>query len=299
MAIFSRRSASKAVPTPNQVPEAAVLGRGPGAPNSSDGPVPVIDQVFSPEEIATYYDEWNERYEAVFGQVFQHLKAADEDQLLDHLAASMQLADGERVIDAGCGIAGPARHFAEMRSVRIDAVTVSAVQAERARQLVASGGLAGQVTVHTGDFHRLDEVVGAGDADLVYFLESLVHAHDPATVLGAAFRSLRPGGRVYIKDFYRGRVDDPDEQGVIDECVEATNRICRLTIRDVADMERWISSAGFEIEMVQPLGVADYSIEDGHEFCRRYDLDVAAGRDYTTTFYLDNREILARRPTSS
>ena len=260
------------------------------------GPEPVIDQTFPVDDVAEYYDAWTERYEAVFGDVFQHLKAADHDQLLGHMAEVAQLVDGDRVIDGGCGICGPARHFARLCDVTIDAVTISPVQVERGRELVARDGLSEQITVHVGDFHNLDQVVEPGSSDLVFFMEALVHSHDPLEALRSAFRVLAPGGRVYIKDFYRGRSDDPAAQRVIDECVEATNRICHLTIRNTDDMERWVREAGFEIEVSQPLATPMYSIEDGHEFCRRYDLDVAAGRDFTTTFYLDNLEIRARKP---
>lgn len=260
------------------------------------GPAPVIDETFPAEDVARYYDEWTERYEAVFGEVFQHLKAGDQDQLLDHMVDVAAMADGERLVDAGCGVAGPARHFARRRAVTIDAVTVSPGQADRARHLVAESDVAGRIAVHVGDFHDLAAVVEPGSADLVYFLEALVHSHDPLTALRSAHAVLRPGGRLYVKDFYRGRSDDPAAQRVIDECVEATNRICHLTIRNTEDVRGWITEAGFAIEVDQALAVPEYSIADGHEFCRRYDLDVAAGRDFTTTFYLDNLEILAVKP---
>ncbi|MEZ5138991.1 MAG: methyltransferase domain-containing protein [Acidimicrobiales bacterium] len=270
-------------------------GGAPAPDAGPEGPEPVIDETFSVEDVARYYDDWNERYEAVFGDVYQHLKAADHDQLLDHIAEVAQVADGQRIVDAGCGICGPARHVAGRFDVAIDAVTISPLQAERARELVARDGLDHRIVVHVGDFHRLDEVVGA-DHDLVYFLEALVHAHDPRAALASAWRALRPGGALYVKDFYRGRGADAAGQRVIDECVEATNRACHLTIRDADDVLGWVAEVGFEIEVAQPLAVPVYSIEDGHEFCRRYDLDVAAGRDFTTTYYLDNLEILARKP---
>lgn len=254
-----------------------------------------VTETFPAEDVAEYYDEWNERYEAVFGDVFQHLQAVDTDELLGHMAEVAGLRSGDRVLDAGCGVCGPARDFVRRVGVEIDAVTVSEVQAERARELVEADGASDRITVHVGDFHRLDELFPPATFDVVYFLESLVHAHDPLRVLNAARTVLKPGGLLYVKDFYRGRSDDADEQRVIDECVAATNQICRLTIRNTEDMIRWIEDAGFEIEVSQALAVSQYSIDDGHEFCARYDLDVAAGRDFRTTFYLDNLEIRARR----
>lgn len=255
-----------------------------------------VRRTFSSEDVARYYDEWNDRYEAVFGDIYQHLQATDRDELLSHMAEVAELADGERVVDAGCGICGPAIAFASRADVTIEALTVSPLQAERARERVREAGLAERITVTVGDFHRLDESVPEASVDLVYFLESLVHAHDPESVLRSAHRVLRPGGRIYVKDFYRGRSEDPDEQRVIDECVAATNAICHLTIRDTSAMLGWIAEAGFEVEVSQALAVSAYSIDAGHEFCERYGLDVAAGRDFRNTFYLDNLEIRARKP---
>ena len=255
-----------------------------------------VGQTFSADDVARYYDEWNERYEAVFGDIYQHLQAPDTDELLGHMAEVAQLSDGDHALDAGCGICGPARDFARRADVRIDAVTVSPLQADRAREKVHEDGLDERITVHVGDFHHLDQLFDPGTFDLVYFLESLVHAHDPRQVLSSAFTVLKPGGRLYVKDFYRGIAPDEEGQRIVDECVAATNEICHLTIRDTAEMLEWIRDAGFEVEVSQALAVSAYSIDAGHEFCARYDLDVAAGRDFRTTFYLDNLEIRARKP---
>lgn len=256
-----------------------------------------LDRTFPADDVAAYYDDWTGRYEAVFGDIFQHLQAADIDELLGHMADVAGLADGMRVVDAGCGICGPASWFASHFDLTIDAVTVSPQQAERARAVVADRGLSDRITVHVGDFHDLGSLFPAASVDRVYFLESLVHAHTPQTVLSGVHQILRPGAKVYIKDFYRGKSpDDPAYQTVIDECCAATNRICHLTIRDTEEMLAWVAGAGFEVEVSQALAVSAYDISAGHEFCLRYGLDVAAGRDPTTTFYLDNLEILGRKP---
>src|SRR6202000_2902971 len=80
-------------------------------PHAEKRPAPVIDETFSADDVAAYYDDWNERYEAVFGDVYQHLKAGDHAQLLDHMLDIAAMAPGEHLVDAGCGVCGPARYF--------------------------------------------------------------------------------------------------------------------------------------------------------------------------------------------
>ena len=225
-------------------------GRCPGADHHRRVHQPRIDQTFSAEDVAAYYDDWNERYEAVFGDVFQHLKATDHDELLGHMAEVAGIADGQSLVDAGCGIVGPARHFARRHR-----------RAHRCRHGVPGPGAAGpgaggrdaglddRITRACGGLPPPRRGGGARSVDLVYFLEALVHAHDPAQACGPAFAVLGPGGRLYVKDFYRGRSDDPAAQRVIDECVEATNRICHLTIRNTEDVLGWVAEAGFTVEV--------------------------------------------------
>lgn len=254
-----------------------------------------VNATFPPEDIAAYYDEWNDRYEESFGQVFQHLQVSDPDHFFNHLASSAHLADGERILDAGCGVCGPAIEFARRFAVDIDAVTVSPIQQARARGNIDRAHLGNRVRVSVGDFHRLEDLFQPHTFDLVYFLESLVHSHDPLAALRSAFTVLRPGGRLYIKDFYQGQAEDLEGQRAIDECIAATNQVCHLTIRDFDDVLAWVLAAGFELEMVQPFGAMPYDISAGHRFCEVNGLDVAAGRDFTSTYYLDSHEILARR----
>lgn len=254
-----------------------------------------VSRTFAPRDIAQYYDEWNAAYEASFGDVFQHLQTTDRAQLFDHLAEAAGVIDGDRILDAGCGVCGPAVEFARRADVAIDAVTLSAVQVERARENVERAGLNGRIAVHLGDFHRLDELFAPASFDLVYFLEAFVHSDDPLAALRSVHEVLRPGGRIYIKDFYRGQATSDDDRRIIDECVAATNAICHLTIRDFDDVLGWLSEAGFDIEWSRPFAAMPYDISAGHAFCAANDLDVAAGRDFTTTYYLDSHEVLAQR----
>jgi ubiquinone/menaquinone biosynthesis C-methylase UbiE len=118
------------------------------------------------------------------------------------LARAAGLSAGDRVLDAGCGVCGPAIDIArEITGIRIVGVTLVRRQADTARTLVTSARLCGRVHVTCADYHQLPFADGSFDA--VLFLESLGYAATIATPLVEARRVLRPGGTLYVKDVFR------------------------------------------------------------------------------------------------
>jgi cyclopropane fatty-acyl-phospholipid synthase-like methyltransferase len=119
-----------------------------------------------------------------------------------YLAELAGVAPGDRILDAGCGVGGPALAIARaMPDVVIDGVTVSEVQAKMARERIAAAKLADRVRVHLADFHRLpfpDE-----SFDVVLYLEVTGYSPDQAALYRETARVLRPGGTVYVKDLFR------------------------------------------------------------------------------------------------
>ena len=67
----------------------------------------------NPKDVAEYYNQWNERYRSIYGEVIQAFRPTDTHQLLQYTMQSMGLQDGMKLIDAGCGFAGPSVFFAE------------------------------------------------------------------------------------------------------------------------------------------------------------------------------------------
>jgi SAM-dependent methyltransferase len=158
------------------------------------------------------------------------------------LAARAGVADGERLLDLGCGVCGPAADIATAwPTVRIDAITVSPVQAALAADRLAAAGLADRVTPHCLDYHALP--FPDASFDLVYFFESSGYTWDPVRLFREVHRVLRPGGRVYIKDlFARPGPYTADEQADID----GVNRLWAM--RQVPTMPDWqarLEAAGF------------------------------------------------------
>lgn len=226
-----------------------------------------------PADVGEYYDQWTEKYLADFGSSIQAHRPSREDDLLDYLMRRAGIRDGQRLLDAGCGICGPARHFAARRDVTIEAITISPLQAKMARERNAAARLDQRIRVTHGDFHQLASLYGREQFDLVYFLESLSHSARPADVLRSVYEVLRPGGIVYIKDFFVLEKDDPAEQRRVLEVIERIDRTFAVKTVWPAQMEELLRAAGFfRLFTSKPEFVVDNSVWQSFAGKHQFDL---------------------------
>lgn len=154
--------------------------------------------------VAQYYDEATPDYLQHVGDVLQGamMTGAPFDsapqRTLDFIAREAGLADGQHVLDAGCGVCGPAVYFARLfPSMRIKAVTISPVQFQAALGRIWRAGVELRIKAVLGDMHDLED---DGVFDRVLFLESAGHSQDRPALWSMAHRALKPGGILYIKD---------------------------------------------------------------------------------------------------
>lgn len=204
--------------------------------------------------VRRYYDEWTGRYLDAFGDVFQAARAERDEDLIDYFIRSAGIKDGMRLLDAGCGVCGPSIKIAKIMNVAIDAVTISPVQAELARKKVQESGLSDRITVHLGDYSDLDTIFGSALFDRIIFLESLCHASRLKEVARGCQVVLRPGGQVYIKDFYRKHQSDPSRRAWADVVIDRVKREFVLSVRDVAEVRNALAGAGLEEISCRPIG---------------------------------------------
>ena len=151
-------------------------------------------------DVGEFYDEYTDKFLKVYGQVIQAFRTHDVTKLLDYQIGVMQLREGMKVVDAGCGVCGPAIYFAQKTGVEIHAVTISREQYEQSVAAVKAAGLEHRVFVYHGDYHDLEKVTGRKDVDVVYFLESFGHSPQHALAVDSAWKVLKQGGLLYIKD---------------------------------------------------------------------------------------------------
>ncbi|MCO5231416.1 MAG: class I SAM-dependent methyltransferase [Chitinophagales bacterium] len=220
----------------------------------------------TPQKVQSYYDEWTDRYMKVFGDTFQSFRTVDLPTLFDYIIAGSEMKDGQNVIDAGCGVCGPAIYFAKKMNVNIQAITISEYQSQIAQKNIQEAApLKGKVDVRQGDFHHLDNYYLAESIDLIYFLEALTHSIDIPKVFENCYKVLKLGAKVYIKDLYYNEVDDKKMRKEVDIAVQNVNRDFFLHIENISVVKEAALQAGFRIKMCRPLQIPYYT-EIGTQF---------------------------------
>ena len=227
----------------------------PRAPTETPPPPPPS----TAERVGEFYDQTHEKFLQVYGEVIQAFRTRDVAKLLDYQIGSIGLASGQHVLDAGCGVCGPAIYFCRTAGVTVEAVTASKTQAAHARRRIEEEGLAGKVAVRQASYQDLATLFPAESFDAVYFLESFGHSDDIERTLGAVWPVLKQGGTLYIKDLFRKEPSIPAHAAKIDEEIRKINAAYHYNVPDLYHFLRIVRKLGY---IVQFLKTIDLPLED-------------------------------------
>jgi O-methyltransferase StaMB len=160
------------------------------------------------EKARKYYEEIEAFYVSLYGPNFHHGYWPSPDDgttyeralnnLTDQIISRVGVGAGDRVLDVGCGMGGPAIRLARTTGARVTGISNVASQIRQATALAEAEGMAELVTFELADALALPLPDASFDAAIA--VESLIHMpRDP--VLGEIARILRPGGRLVAADF--------------------------------------------------------------------------------------------------
>jgi len=155
------------------------------------------------KEIKNHYREYTSIYLEVVNSAIQSHRSANEEIMLDYYFDTLKIKSGQKLLDAGCGVCGPAIYFAKKADIHVDAINISETQIEIAQYKIKEAGLENKIQAITGDFHQLKCYYANNTFDLVYFLESYGHCLNHKKLLESSVSVLKSNGLLYIKDYFQ------------------------------------------------------------------------------------------------
>ena len=128
-----------------------------------------------------------------------HTRGAEATASLARRAA---IAAGDRVLDVGGGVGGPARMLAATTGCHVTVLDLTPAYARVGAQLTVGAGLTERVRFATGDATAMPFADGA--FDVVWTQHSTMNVADKARLYAETRRVLRPGGRLAMHEIVAG-----------------------------------------------------------------------------------------------
>lgn len=186
----------------------------------------------SPRNLAVHFGYWDERTRG-------HAESLVNMNRL--LASRIGIHEGQRVLDAGCGVGGSSQWLAKTFAVSVMGITPVASQVARARYFARRERLSKRVRFAQEDYTRTS--FPDASFDVIWAVESICHAPDKRLFLREARRLLRPGGRLGIVEYMRFDRPYTDANEAL-----LTSWLSGWAIPDIAthdEWQRWTREAGF------------------------------------------------------
>jgi len=242
----------------------------------------MFTEKFTPEDVKLYYNKMTSSYMEIYGDVIQAFRPTETESLLDYIGRSAGINWNLKVLDLGCGVAGPAIHFAKRWNANVDGITISDIQLSEGIRKIKEEQLGAKINLYLGDYHHLEErIIPNNDYDVVLFLESLGHSYDVQSAIKNAYTKLKKGGGLYIKDFYKRQVENKDEQKKIDRVISNINKNYTYNTLNLAEVKKALKICGFEIQFIKQFDFID-DIKIRYEFELQNNIDIFEGQ---TEFY--------------
>lgn len=202
------------------------------------------------DDIREHYDQLSPLYRTFWGEHIHHGywhgdESAAEAQinLTRELARRARIAEGDRVLDVGCGLGGSALLLAKDYGCRVEGISISPKQIASAAHEADRRGLQDRASFSVMDANHLQ--IGEPVYDVIWTIECSEHLFDKPRFVSTAARLLKPGGRLALCAWLAGEDLDRKRRQLVEEVCRGMLCPSLGTMRDYVD---WMRDAGLEVQ---------------------------------------------------
>ena len=183
-----------------------------------------------------------------------------EDSIVRHerlMIEKLELREGMKIVDVGCGVGGPMRRVASESGVKVVCLNNNAQQLDKARRTNIEVGLDHMAEYVKCNFMDMS-MIDAASFDAGYAIESTCHAPDKAHAFAEIFRVLKPGALFWGQEMCMTDTFDPDRSDHQRIKNELMLGIALKEIATFAEVNLALESVGFQV-----IEAADMDVKDG------------------------------------
>jgi len=181
----------------------------PAGSESAAATTPVVDLTTYYTEAGMDYRAWSRGFNMHFGYWRAWMNPFALERMLEQMSREvfrrLDLRDGDRVLDLGCGVGAPARALIAERAVAVTAVTKVGWQIDMARRLGEGRADRGTVEWTLGDYTALH--LPSASYQGAFSIEASCHAAGAGKepFVRECARLLAPGARLVVADGFMKR----------------------------------------------------------------------------------------------
>ena len=215
------------------------------------------------DTVKEYYDLCTELMEFGWGDSlhFAPLSPGEslEDAKVRHqrtMIARLELSEGMKVIDVGCGVGGPMRRVVRESGARVLGVNNNEIQLDKAKSLNAAAGIQHMVDYLPCSFMDMGTIPD-NTYDRGYAIESTCHAPDKVAAFAEIYRVLKPGALFWGQEMCLTDKFDPGDHRHRAIKRDLMRGIALKDIASTHEVNQYLETAGFQVIEGKDWAVSD------------------------------------------